>query len=233
MDDRIAQDTLLECRGVTKSFSIKRKTFPILTGVSFVAQPGEVVVITGKSGAGKSTLLSLLGGLDRPTSGSIVFAGRALETLSGEALAQLRREQLGIIFQNFNLLPSWTTFENVEAALLHSSLPPSERRAKVRALLNELGLGERLDNLPAELSVGQQQRVAVARTLVNGPTLILADEPTGDVDPETAQEILARLLAAVRERGAILVVATHGGFPLEHADRVLLLQDGTLQAYCA
>ncbi|HEY3417778.1 MAG TPA: ABC transporter ATP-binding protein [Armatimonadota bacterium] len=220
---------LLECRGVTKSFAVKRATLPVLTGVCFSVQAGEVLVITGRSGAGKSTLLNLLGGLERPTAGSIVFAGRPLETLSAEALAQLRREQIGIIFQNFNLLPTWTTFENVEAALLHTRLTPAERREQVLALLRELGLDERLDNRPAELSAGQQQRVAIARTLAHSPRLILADEPTGDVDPETAAEILARLLAAVRQGGATLIVATHGSFPLDQADRILRLQDGVVR----
>lgn len=226
-----AREPLLACYQVAKSYTGRRgQDIPILRAIDLVVHPGEIVVITGRSGTGKSTLLSLLGGLDRPTSGSIQFAGQALQMLGNEALAELRRTQIGIIFQNFNLLPSWTAFENVEAALLHTGMPPAERARQVRALLEELGLGAQLDNLPAEMSMGQQQRVAIARTLINAPSLILADEPTGDVDPETAAQIIDYLTAPVKARGATLVITTHGHFPLEIADQVLLLKDGTLNA---
>jgi putative ABC transport system ATP-binding protein len=170
----------------------------------------------------------LLGGLDRPTSGSINLDGEELQSLDNERLANLRRNKIGIIFQNFNLLPSWTAFENVEAALLHTSMGMAERAEKVTALLNQLGLMEQVDNLPAEMSMGQQQRVAIARTLAHTPSLILADEPTGDVDPETAQEIIDLLLIPVRQHGATLIITTHGNFPLNIADRVLTLNDGII-----
>jgi putative ABC transport system ATP-binding protein len=222
---------ILEGREVQKSFSLHGKEIPVLKNIQFSFAPGKVYVIIGRSGAGKSTLLSLLGGLDRQTSGSILFEGKALETLSNEELAQLRQQKIGIIFQSFNLLSSWTAAENVEAVLMHTGMDPVVRRQKVEGLLRELGLGDRFENLPAELSVGQQQRVAVARTLANEPMLILADEPTGDVDPETGREILEKVLAPVKSRGATVVVTTHGTFPLNLADQVLTLKDGVLGPY--
>lgn len=224
---------LLECNNLGKAFTVRGKEIAVLKGVSFSVHRGEIVLITGKSGAGKSILLSLLGGLDQPTSGSVIFEGRRFESLSNEELARLRRNKIGIIFQNFNLVASWTACENVEAALRHNGMPKETRRAKAIKVLDDLGLGDRLDNLPAELSIGQQQRVAIARTLANDPMLILADEPTGDVDPETAQEIVDMLITPVTEKGATLIIATHGNFPMDTARRVLLLRDGVLSSHNA
>ncbi len=221
---------LLTCTGVTKSFPARHGArVPVLAGIDLTVHAEEVLLIRGRSGAGKSTLLSLLGGLDLPTAGRVQLTGYpAFETLSTEALATVRRARIGIIFQRFNLLPTWTARENVEAALLHTPVPPAERRARAETLLTALGLAERADNLPGELSVGQQQRVAVARALLNDPPLLLADEPTGDVDADTGAEIVAALLAQVGARGVTLVVATHGAFPLAAATRVLELRDGVL-----
>lgn len=219
---------ILTGTGLTKSYPLRGREIRVLTDVSFVFPRGSTIAVSGRSGAGKSTLLSLLAGLDRPTSGSIRFEGTALETLSVEELALLRRNRIGIIFQNFNLLPTWTAVENVEAVLMHTGIAPEVRREKAVKLLESLGLGERLDNLPSELSVGQQQRVAVARTLANDPSVILADEPTGDVDHETADEILSSLFRRVKTDGATLIVATHGAFPIERADLVYRLADGIL-----
>jgi putative ABC transport system ATP-binding protein len=219
---------LLECRNLAKTFRVRGREIVVLSGVEFAVKPGEIITITGRSGEGKSVLLWLLSGLDRPDSGQVVFKGRSLAGFSNRELARLRRDEIGIIFQNFNLVASWTAVENVESAMRHNGMSPQERRRKAVAALAELGLGDRLDNLPAELSIGQQQRVAIARTLANDPKLILADEPTGDVDPETAREIIDLLLAPVKEKGATLVVATHGNFPLDEAHRVLVLKNGSL-----
>lgn len=221
-------DILLECKDLRKSFTVKRKEIRVLRGINLSVDRGEIVVIAGKTGAGKSTFLGVLGGLERQTSGSVTFEGRCMEDLSHEALALLRRQKIGVIFQNFNLLPSWTAYENVEAALLHIGMSKTARREKVKTLLNNLGLGQRLDNLPSELSVGQQQRVAIARAIANEPALILADEPTGELDAETAQEIIDHLITPVREKGVTLVIATHGIFPLDIATRVFYIKDGTL-----
>ena len=219
---------LLQCTDLRKTFTLRGREIRVLDGVSLSVPRGEIVAVSGRTGAGKSTLLMLLGGLDRPTSGTVALSGRNMEALSNEELAQLRRTQIGIVFQSHNLLPSWTALENVGAALLHTGMPAARRRERVKALLSELGLGGRMDNLPAELSMGQQQLVAIARALANEPELLLADEPTGDVDPESAQEIIRLLASPVRERGAALVIATHGVFPLNVADRVLHLRGGAL-----
>ncbi len=221
-------NVLLECRNLEKTFKVRGREITVLNGVEFAVRPGEIITIIGRSGEGKSVLLWLLSGLDRPDSGQVVFKGCPLADLSNRELARLRRAEIGMIFQNFNLVASWTAVENVESAMRHNGMSPPARRKKAVEALTELGLGDRLDNLPAELSIGQQQRVAIARTLANDPTLILADEPTGDVDPETAREIIDLLLAPVKEKGATLIVATHGNFPLETAHRVLVLKDGRL-----
>lgn len=225
----INDNPVLICTGVTKSYTGRKgQEIPILRNINLTVKAGEIVIITGRSGCGKTTLLSLLGGLDRVSSGTINLDGEELQTLDNEKLAKLRRGKIGIIFQNFNLLPSWTAFENVEAALLHTGMPENERAEKVNSLLEQLGISAQQENLPAEMSMGQQQRVAIARTLIHNPALILADEPTGDVDPETAREIIEQLLIPVRQRGATLIITTHGNFPLNIADRVLFLSDGII-----
>jgi putative ABC transport system ATP-binding protein len=222
-------DPLLTCTGLEKRFVIHQQEVSVLRGVNLSVGRGEIVVITGKSGSGKSTLLGLLAGLDRPDSGKIYFGEKELGALSREKLALLRRTAMSIIFQSFNLLPSWTALENVEAALFYTGMSKKRRREKAREYLEQLRLGDVALHLPAEMSVGQQQRVAVARALVNEPALVFADEPTGDVDPETGREIVDLLIAAVRGKGATLLVATHGGFPLDVARRVLVLKDGVLE----
>lgn len=220
---------MIDAVGLKKSFRQGGREIPVLKDISLSLRPGETLVITGRSGVGKSTLLTLLGGLDTPDGGTVSIGGVDTGGLSQDGLAALRRKTIGIIFQNFNLLPSWSAVENVEAVLMHGDLEPSERRSRAVKWLERLGIGDRLDNLPAELSVGQQQRVAVARTLVHEPMLILADEPTGDVDPETGEEILSHLKAAVRERGASLLVVTHGSYRVEAGERVMRLHDGVLE----
>lgn len=221
-------DAVLKCSNLEKAFKVRGKDIAVLKRISFSVLPGEIVTITGRSGEGKSVLLWLLSGLDKPDAGEIRFKEQSLTNLSNSALAQLRRNEIGMIFQNFNLVESWTALENVESALRHCGLNLDKQREKAVEVLEELGLGDRLDNLPAELSIGQQQRVAIARTLINEPELIIADEPTGDVDPETAAEIIDLLVAPVKERGATLIVATHGNFPLRAAHRVLILKNGSL-----
>ena len=221
-------DGLLECHDLRKTFTVRGKEISVLRGVNFSVGSGEIVVIRGVSGAGKSVLLWLLSGLDRPTSGEVLFEGRSLARLSSSEWAGIRRENIGIIFQDFNLITSWTALENVESALRLSGMPKKARRVKALKLLNDLRLGDRLGHFPSELSIGEQQRIALARTLANDPVLVLADEPTGDVDPETAKEIVSMLVKPVKEKRATLMVATHGNFPLDMADRILWLSDGIL-----
>ena len=221
---------LLESRDLTKRFRARGGETTILRDVSLCVHRGETVVITGRSGSGKSTLLGLLAGLDPPTAGSVAFEGRDFASLSAADLARLRRERIGVIFQSYNLLPAWTAFENVEAGLLRTEPDREARRVRVEAALRDVGLADRMAGLPSELSVGQQQRVAVARTLAMGPDLILADEPVGEVDPETGREILALLLAHVSEDGRALVLATHGAPPEGLGGKAYRLEEGRLLA---
>jgi len=227
MSEERSEGSLLECSGLVRSFVMRHRVVRVLCGVDLAVGRGEVVLISGRSGAGKSTLLGLLGGMDRPTAGIITFEGRRLDRLSAGELAELRRTRIGIIFQNFNLLPSWTALENVEAGLARHGRLRAERRRQAAAMLDELGIGDRLRNLPLELSAGEQQRVALARALANRPSLVLADEPTADVDTDVAREIVRRLVGAARQ-GAAVVVATHGIFPADTADRVLVMHEGRL-----
>ena len=220
--------TILQVENLARTFNARGHEIKVFEEVSFSVEAGELFLLTGRSGAGKSTLLSLLCGLDRATSGKVYFQGRDLNSLSLAELAELRAGSIGMIFQNFNLIPGWTALENVEAVLMHRGIGSDERRKRATDILRELGLQDRLNNLPAELSVGQQQRVAVARTLINNPVLIIADEPTGDVDAETAAEIVALLLPRVKSGSTAMVVASHGLFNSELASRVACLKDGRL-----
>jgi putative ABC transport system ATP-binding protein len=224
---------LLECLNLSKVFHLHGREIPVLNRVQLSVQQGEIVVISGRSGAGKSTLLHILAGLDRPTQGTVTLNNQSLTTLSNQALSLIRQTQIGMIFQRFNLLPSWTALENVQATLFHSTLSLSERQHRARALLTDLGLAERCDHLPFELSVGQQQRVAVARALVNSPALVFADEPSGEVDSETGTEIVNCLVRCVKKQNSTLIVATHGAFPTHIADRRLHLTAGQLTEYPA
>ena len=208
----------------------------MLKGIDLEVFPGELVVIKGRSGEGKTVLQWILSGIDSPSSGEILIEGIPYNRLTREELSNVRRKKIGLIFQNFNLIPSWTALENVESALLNSMLSLEERTQKAVSMLEQMELGERLNNLPVELSVGQQQRVALARALINEPSLIIADEPTGNVDDETANDMLNFLIPYVREKKGAMVVTTHGHFITTHghftgvhlADRLFHLIDGKL-----
>jgi predicted ABC-type transport system involved in lysophospholipase L1 biosynthesis ATPase subunit len=200
-----------------------------LRGVSFEVRRGERVGLLGKSGSGKSTLLNLLAGLDRPTSGRVEVAGRDLGQMTSSQLARHRQRAVGVVFQSFNLISTRTALENVELPLVFAGCPPAERRAAAARVLGEVGLGKRLHHRPTELSGGEQQRVAVARALVNGPSLLLADEPTGNLDSATAAEVIALLEDFVRARGGALLLVTHDEEMARRCtDRVLRLHDGRL-----
>jgi putative ABC transport system ATP-binding protein len=221
---------ILTCSQVSKRFLVKGKTIEVLKSVDLEVLPGELVVIKGRSGEGKTVLQWLLSGIDTPSEGEIFLDGIPYHQLSREEMAGVRRNKIGLIFQNFNLIPSWTALENVTSALRNCSLPIAGRIHKATTMLQQVELGDRLDNLPAELSVGQQQRVALARALINEPSLIIGDEPTGNVDDETAAEMLKILLPYVKEKKSAMVVTTHGHFTgIDQADRILQLKDGVLQ----
>ncbi len=196
----------------------------ILDGITLDVKAGEVCAVTGPSGSGKSTLLGLIAGLDRPTSGSIEVAGVEITRLGEDALARFRRETLGYVFQSFHLIPTLTAAENVAVPL--EIVGATDAPARARALLAEVGLAARAQHYPAQLSGGEQQRVALARAVALEPPLLLADEPTGNLDSATGAQIIARLLGLNRERGSTLVIVTHDEALARHAGRVVRLRDG-------
>ncbi len=196
--------------------------------VSFTAAPGELVAIRGRSGAGKTTLLNLLGGLDRPSTGRVLLGEHDLSAASERTLLDLRRTMIGFVFQSFGLVPILSAAENVGVPMRLARVRPAEREQRVRVLLELVGLGGHAAQRPYELSGGQQQRVAVARALANEPWLLIADEPTGQLDSETGRSIMDLLRAVVRARGMTALVATHDNALLDLADRVITLRDGVV-----
>ncbi len=216
---------LLSCEGLTRTYP--DGDVRALRDVSLAIARGESVAITGPSGCGKSTLLHLLGGLDRPTAGEVYFEGRALATLDLDAL---RARQIAFVFQSFHLLPTFTALENVQIPMFEGLLPRAERPAHARRLLDEVGLTHRAAHLPGRLSVGERQRVAIARALANDPVLLLADEPTGNLDSQSQREVLELLDRLRRERGLTLLVVTHSAEVASAADREVRLRDGVIEA---
>jgi putative ABC transport system ATP-binding protein len=224
-----ASTYLIETRELTKVYLRKSEAqVKAVDGVNLKIYRGEFLAIVGRSGSGKTTLLNLIGTLDRPTSGAVIFEGRALCDLSNRELTLLRRQKVGLVFQTFNLLSALTALENITVALAPTRMSMEERQEKARTLLDTFELSDRADRLPLELSVGQQQKLAIARALINDPVLILADEPTGEMDPITGREIVAKLVELNRNHNVTLVVTSHGTFPYDRADRVLFLKDGRL-----
>ena len=212
-----------------KSYGSASAPVHALRGVSLEVRRGERLALLGKSGSGKSTLLNLIAGLDRPSGGSVQVNGRDLARLSRNQLARHRLTTVGIIFQSFNLIPSRTALENVKLPLVFAGRTPKERRAAARQVLEEVGLGDRLHHHPGELSGGEHQRVAIARALVNQPAILLADEPTGNLDSATASEVIDVLMAHVRRQGNTLILVTHDEeLAGRCADRILRLRDGQL-----
>jgi lipoprotein-releasing system ATP-binding protein len=221
---------LVRARDLQKHFHRGGETLHILKGVSLTVSAGEFVAVIGPSGAGKSTLLHLLGALDRPTGGELYHGDRALWTLSDGELAAFRNRTVGFVFQFHHLLPEFTALENAMMPALIAGRPRAEAVEAARGLLHQVGLGERLKHRPGELSGGEQQRVAVARALVTSPRIVLADEPTGNLDRKTGEEVFALLRLFNREQGIALVLVTHNEALSRQADRVLRLEDGRLVA---
>ncbi|HEX5442996.1 MAG TPA: ABC transporter ATP-binding protein [Pirellulales bacterium] len=214
---------------LTKRYGTTAAPVEALRQVTFEVPRGQRVALLGKSGSGKSTLLNLLGGLDRATSGAMSVAGCDLNRLTARELARFRSRAVGMIFQSFNLVASRTALENVELPMIFAGMPRRQRRAEARRALDAVGLGARLDHRPAQLSGGESQRVAIARALANRPEVLLADEPTGNLDSTTAREVMGLILAHVREHGASLILVTHDEeLARECTDRVVRLKDGEL-----
>jgi putative ABC transport system ATP-binding protein len=233
-------ENLIEIRDMTKVYSKRDGSAEpgrsvavhALRGVDFQVEPGEFVAIMGPSGSGKSTLMNILGCLDRPSGGSYVLDGQDASDLSKDKLAGVRNRKIGFVFQSYNLLPRLTAAKNVMLPLLyngHRSAADAELREMAVAALESVGLGDRVEHRPNELSGGQQQRVAIARALVNNPSIILADEPTGNLDTQSSEEIV-NLLHQLHDGGATIVMVTHEPDIAEHAERVVSLRDGLVQS---
>jgi putative ABC transport system ATP-binding protein len=215
--------------GVTRDYRKGRETVRALRGVNLVIEDGEWLAIQGPTGHGKSTLLQILGGLDRPTKGIVELAGQNLARLGEGRLTQVRASSIGFIFQTFNLIPTLSAQENVETALVPLKVAPSERRERAMQALTDVGLGDRASHLPSELSGGQQQRVAVARALVKRPGVLLADEPTGNLDEGTRDEIMALLEQLWHEFGLTMVMVTHDSAVARRARRIGLMRNGLIE----
>ncbi|MGH7262633.1 MAG: ABC transporter ATP-binding protein [Candidatus Rokuibacteriota bacterium] len=218
-------NVLIETEGLVKDYRLGPHVVHALRGVSVRIRRGEFLAVMGPSGSGKSTFMNLLGCLDTPTVGRYLLDGEDVSHLSRDALARVRNQKIGFVFQGFNLLPRVSALENVELPLLYNGTPPSERRPKARATLEAVGLADRGHHHPAQLSGGQQQRVAIARALVNNPVLILADEPTGNLDSRTSVEVMA-LFQELNRNGITIVLVTHEGDIAQYAGRALIFRDG-------
>ena len=220
---------VIELEGITKRYASGRVRVDALLGIDLLITAGEMVAIMGPSGSGKTTLMEILGCLLQPTGGRYCFQGRPIHEIPPDGLAALRGEELGFVFQSFNLLPRLTAVENVELPLGYRGVRTRDRRTRAEAALRRVGLGERMRHLPSELSGGERQRVAIARALINEPSLILADEPTGNLDSRTGREIMA-LLHALHDEGNTVVLVTHDAGIGEQVERRVAIRDGRIEA---
>ncbi len=218
---------VVETRELVKTYRMGDVEVPALRGISLSIGPGEFLAVMGASGSGKSTFMNLIGCLDRPTRGAYLLGGRDVGKLSRDQLARVRGQQIGFVFQGFNLLPRTSALENVELPLLYQGIASRERHRRASEALERVGLGDRLDHSPAQLSGGQQQRVAIARALVNRPALLLADEPTGNLDSRTSVEVMG-IFQDLNEQGLTVLLVTHEPDIAEHARRVVTFKDGLL-----
>ena len=220
------REPLIELKDIYKIYQMGDEEVHANDGITLTIYKGEFVAIVGKSGSGKSTLMNIIGALDVPTSGSYYLGGEDVSDMSDDQLAQIRNRMIGFIFQQYNLLPKLNLLENVELPLLYAGVGREERRERAMASLERVGLKEKWKNMPNQLSGGQQQRVSIARALAGDPSLILADEPTGNLDSRTSDEVIALLKMSVEKYGQTLVMITHDEDIAQIADRILVIEDG-------
>jgi putative ABC transport system ATP-binding protein len=219
---------MIEVNDITKVYRLGEEEVHALDGVNLKIDRGELVAIMGPSGSGKSTLMAILGGLDVPTSGSYSLDGRQVEKMNDNQLADIRSRQIGFVFQQFNLLPRTRAIENVMLPLMYSGVRGRQRLEMARSALERVGLAERMNHKPNQLSGGQQQRVAIARAIVNNPAILLADEPTGNLDSKTGSEIIALFQKLHQEQGQTVIFVTHDPFIAQHTQRIVHLADGKI-----
>jgi len=217
----------LRLTNINKTYATGEFTLKILQDISLEVVEGEFVTIMGASGSGKTTLLNILGCLDRPSSGNYFFRGQAVESLSDKELSLLRKRDIGFVFQSFNLLPRLNARRNVELPLIYQEIPESRRKEIAMQMLDRVGLGKKTERLPGELSGGEQQRVAIARALASQPALLLADEPTGNLDTKTGTEIMD-ILRELHQSGITIIMVTHSPEMSTHADRTIIIRDGQI-----
>ncbi|MDT0295743.1 ABC transporter ATP-binding protein [Mesonia ostreae] len=220
---------VIQIKDITRDFPLGQEIVKVLKGIDLNIKKGDYVALMGPSGSGKSTLMNLLGCLDTPTSGSYILSGKDVSKLSDDELAEIRNKEIGFVFQTFNLLPRTTALDNVALPMIYAGKSKSEREIRAAEVLKNVGLGDRMDHKPNQLSGGQRQRVAVGRALVNHPSIILADEPTGNLDSKTSVEIM-NLFDAIHASGNTVILVTHEEEIAAHAHRIIRLRDGVIES---
>lgn len=220
---------VIDIKAIRRDFPLGQEIVKVLKGIDLKIKKGEYVALMGPSGSGKSTLMNLLGCLDTPTAGSYLLSGQDVSNMSDDELAEIRNKEIGFVFQTFNLLPRTTALDNVALPMVYAGATKTQRTKRAQEVLTEVGLADRMDHRPNQLSGGQRQRVAVGRALVNKPSIILADEPTGNLDSKTSLEIMA-LFDAIHAQGNTVIVVTHEEEVAKHAHRVIRLRDGLVES---
>jgi putative ABC transport system ATP-binding protein len=220
---------LIQITNIKRDFALGNEIVYVLKGIDLEINKGEYVALMGPSGSGKSTLMNLLGCLDTPTSGTYILNGKDVSKMHDDELAEIRNKEIGFVFQTFNLLPRTTALDNVALPMVYAGFSKSERKTRAEEVLNQVGLADRMDHQPNQLSGGQRQRVAVARALVNNPSIILADEPTGNLDSKTSEEIM-KLFGDIHKLGNTVIVVTHEEEVAAYAHRIIRLRDGLIES---
>jgi len=229
LKNKTNMDLIIKIRNITRDFPLGQEIVKVLKGIDLDIERGEYVALMGPSGSGKSTLMNLLGCLDTPTSGSYMLNGKDVSNMTDDELAEIRNKEIGFVFQTFNLLPRTTALENVALPMIYAGASKSERTERAKKVLTDVGLADRMDHKPNQLSGGQRQRVAVGRALVNHPSIILADEPTGNLDSKTSDEIM-NLFNEIHKAGNTVILVTHEEEIAENAHRIIRLRDGMVES---